>query len=104
MAEKKTARKKATGGKAGTTAAKAKKTAKTVKSTTKKTTKKAAAATKKTAKTAGGRRTSRSGPGVSIEQRQQMVAEAAYLRAERHGFEGDPTEHWLAAESEIKGR
>jgi len=31
-----------------------------------------------------------------------MIAEAAYLRAERRGFViGDPLEDWLAAEQEI---
>jgi len=40
--------------------------------------------------------------GVSPEQRQQMIAEAAYLRAEQRGFSlGDPLDDWLAAEQEI---
>ncbi len=39
---------------------------------------------------------------VSAERRHQMIAEAAYLRAERRGFViGDPLEDWLAAEQEI---
>ena len=46
-------------------------------------------------------KTSRS-TGVSPEQRHQMIAEAAYLRAERRGFSlGDPLDDWLAAEQEI---
>jgi hypothetical protein len=39
---------------------------------------------------------------VTPEERQKMIAEAAYLRAERRGFMGgDPTEDWLNAEAEI---
>lgn len=46
-------------------------------------------------------KTSRS-TDVSAEQRHQMIAEAAYLRAERRGFSlGDPLDDWLAAEQEI---
>ena len=31
-----------------------------------------------------------------------MIAEAAYYRAERRGFEGgDPVQDWLAAEAEV---
>lgn len=40
--------------------------------------------------------------GVSAAQRHQMIAEAAYLRAERRGFTpADPVEDWLTAEQEI---
>ncbi len=39
---------------------------------------------------------------VTPEERQRMIAEAAYLRAERRGFSGgDPTNDWLSAEAEI---
>jgi hypothetical protein len=39
---------------------------------------------------------------VSNETRYQMIAEAAYLRAERRGFEpGREIEDWLAAEEEV---
>ena len=42
---------------------------------------------------------------VSEEQRQSMIAEAAYYRAEQRGFQsGDPVEDWLAAEREIAER
>ena len=42
---------------------------------------------------------------VSGEQRQSMIAEAAYYRAERRGFQGgDPVVDWLAAEREIAER
>lgn len=35
------------------------------------------------------------------EERYRMVETAAYFIAERHGFQGDSTEHWAAAEKEI---
>lgn len=39
---------------------------------------------------------------VTPEERWKMVAEAAYLRAEKRGFSGgNPTDDWLAAEAEI---
>ncbi len=38
---------------------------------------------------------------VSPEMRHQMIAEAAYFRAELFGHGGDHFEHWLAAENEI---
>lgn len=48
------------------------------------------------AKTAAGRRAA-----PAAVDRHSMIAEAAYYRAERSGFTGDPMEHWLAAEAEI---
>jgi hypothetical protein len=30
-----------------------------------------------------------------------MIEQAAYFRAEKHGFQGDPADHWAAAEAEI---
>jgi len=39
---------------------------------------------------------------MSLQQRRQMIAEAAYFRAERRGFSGgDPVMDWLEAEREI---
>jgi hypothetical protein len=39
---------------------------------------------------------------VSVEARRAMIAQAAYLRAERRGFaSGGEVEDWLAAEAEI---
>lgn len=35
------------------------------------------------------------------EERYRMVETAAYFIAERHGFQGDSTEHWADAEKEI---
>lgn len=41
-------------------------------------------------------------PSVSAEERQHMIAEAAYFRAQQRGFRGgDPMDDWLAAEREI---
>lgn len=41
-------------------------------------------------------------PPVTPEQRYQMIAEAAYFRAEKHGFAGGDVAHdWLEAEVEI---
>ncbi|MGH8267539.1 MAG: DUF2934 domain-containing protein [Steroidobacteraceae bacterium] len=39
---------------------------------------------------------------ISAEGRREMIAQAAYLRAERRGFApGRETEDWLAAEQEV---
>lgn len=40
-------------------------------------------------------------PRVSNEQRYWMVAEAAYFRAESHGFKSDPVRDWIEAENDI---
>jgi len=48
----------------------------------------------------------KSGPRgpVSADDRRALIAEAAYLRAERRGFvPGHETEDWLAAEVEVDG-
>lgn len=47
---------------------------------------------------------SRKRVSMTLEGRHQMIAEEAYLRAERDGFSGDPVSHWLAAEQEIDQR
>jgi hypothetical protein len=45
------------------------------------------------------------GQHLSAEERQAMIREAAYLRAERRGFTGgSPEEDWLLAEQEIDER
>jgi hypothetical protein len=42
---------------------------------------------------------------ITLEQKLQMIAEAAYFRAERRGFVGgNPTEDWAAAEAEVEAR
>ena len=39
---------------------------------------------------------------ISPDLRQQMISEAAYLRAEQRGFSpADPLDDWLAAEREV---
>lgn len=51
-----------------------------------------------------GTRTSKPAPraALSTDDRRAMIAEAAYLRAERRGFTpGHETEDWLAAEVEV---
>lgn len=41
-------------------------------------------------------------PTISLDRRRGMIAEAAYLRAERRGFApGGEHEDWLAAEAEV---
>ena len=44
------------------------------------------------------------GKVVSPEERQRLIAEAAYFRALQRGFGGDPVADWLVAEREIDGR
>jgi hypothetical protein len=41
---------------------------------------------------------------VSNEQRRQMIAEAAYYRAQRRGFGVDPVADWIEAEAEVDER
>ncbi len=41
---------------------------------------------------------------ISAEERARMVQEAAYYRAEKRGFQGDPHEDWTAAEAEISAK
>lgn len=41
-------------------------------------------------------------PQITRQERQRMIAEAAYYRAERRGFSGGDSVHdWLAAEAEV---
>ena len=43
-----------------------------------------------------------SATGITSAQRNRMIAEAAYYRAEHRGFQGgDPVQDWLEAEAEI---
>lgn len=41
---------------------------------------------------------------VAAEERHRLIAETAYLIAERRGFQGDPLENWLLAEAEVDAR
>jgi Protein of unknown function (DUF2934) len=53
-------------------------------------------------RTAGAKTTPSRRMQVTADARRTMVAEAAYLRAERRGFApGHETEDWLAAEIEV---
>lgn len=38
---------------------------------------------------------------VTPEERMKMIEQAAYFRAEKSGFTGDPHAHWVAAEAEV---
>lgn len=38
---------------------------------------------------------------VSPEERFKMIEQAAYFRAEKHGFQVDPHANWVAAEKEV---
>ena len=59
----------------------------------------AVAGTRKKAPAAKGTRSRKS---ISSEERSHLIAEKAYLRAERRGFRGgDPVEDWLEAEAEV---
>lgn len=68
-------------------------------------TKSAAPRTRAVAATRAPKRTS---PDIVVtiapDERQRMIAEAAYYRAERRGFTGgSDVEDWLAAEAEVDG-
>lgn len=42
---------------------------------------------------------------ANTNDRHELIAQAAYLRAEKRGFQGgDPVEDWLAAEAEVDAR
>lgn len=42
-------------------------------------------------------------PVVTADYRRAMIAESAYLRAERRGFQGgDPVADWLESEREVE--
>jgi hypothetical protein len=41
---------------------------------------------------------------TSLEERFRLIQEAAYFKAEKEGFNCDPSECWLAAEAEIDAR
>ena len=46
-----------------------------------------------------------SAPGaVRPEERQRMIEQVAYLKAEKENFQGEPAKYWLEAEAEISAR
>lgn len=54
------------------------------------------------AKSTAGPAPAAAGMAVSADERRAMIAQAAYLRAERRGFApGSEVEDWLAAEADI---
>lgn len=57
--------------------------------------------TKPVAKTAAPQGTTTVSVQITYEDRERIISEAAYFRAEKSGFQGDPFEHWLAAEAEV---
>ncbi|WP_235559718.1 MULTISPECIES: DUF2934 domain-containing protein [unclassified Methylophilus] len=62
-------------------------------------------AAKKTAsKTTSTSKKTRSPAIVTSAKRLQMIEEAAYYIAEKHGFHGPSTDHWLAAEKQIDSK
>lgn len=70
---------------------------------------KAAAAKKPAAKAASVAPAAKSAPAakkpvLSPEQRYQMIQDAAYFIAERHGFSGDSAYFWSLAEAEINAK
>jgi hypothetical protein len=38
------------------------------------------------------------------EERRRLIAQSAYLNAERHGFQNSPEQNWLEAEAELDAR
>lgn len=57
---------------------------------------------KKPPRSSGTRASRGDGGGIDPVIRHQMIAEAAYLRAQARGFgDGDPMDDWLAAEQEV---
>ena len=76
-----------------------KKTAKKKTVTKKAATKKAVK--KKSAKKKGAAAKSIKKPVITMQQRYEYIAEAAYYRAEARGFQGDSTQDWLDAEAEV---
>lgn len=63
------------------------------------------AAPKKTARKAAASRPGTTGQAITDQERWRLIAEEAYLRAERRGFEqGDPIDDWLSAEREVDER
>jgi len=49
----------------------------------------------------GSTKTKLQGKSVSIEQRNLMIETAAYFIAEHNGFQSNPVDDWLIAESQI---
>lgn len=66
---------------------------------------KRAKSTRATAKAKPRKQSVETAAEITAEERQRMIAETAYYRAERRGFYGGDTVHdWLAAEAEVDAR
>lgn len=58
--------------------------------------------TTRTATHGNAERTATAAPVVTADYRRALIAESAYLRAERRGFRGgDPVADWLESEREV---
>ena len=66
--------------------------------------KKAAAKKSVTKKPAADKSAPKAAQRILASERHQMIAEAAYLRAEAQGFASDQHEDWLMAEAEVDAR
>lgn len=74
------------------------------KTVAKKATTKKASVSKSAAPTAAAKKTpakKAAPPTITAGERRGMIAEAAYLRAEAQGFNGDTYQDWVAAEAQI---
>lgn len=67
-----------------------------------KTSSKAQAPKKRASPPSGRRKSVKDESGLSADERNHWIAQAAYYRAEKRGFRGgDPVKDWLEAEKEI---
>ena len=62
------------------------------------------AAKKKTTRKKAAKKKTASKATVTAEQRYNMITEAAYFIAEKHGFMGDSVQFWLMAEAEVDAK
>lgn len=98
MSDSKTLEKKPVAKKATTKTPAAKAAAKPSTATVKKT----AATSKAKVATTKAPAKAKSVKKIGPEQHYKMVEMAAYYIAERHGFEGNPSDYWTQAEAQIK--
>lgn len=75
--------------------------AETKKKTTKRVNKATPSQVKKKTKSP---RTMKKRPVLSLEDRENMIRDTAYFRAEQNQFMGDPQEFWCEAEKEIDSK
>ncbi|MGB5200407.1 MAG: DUF2934 domain-containing protein [Sedimenticolaceae bacterium] len=87
-----------------TTAQKTSKSAATKDAAAKKTSLTKKAGPEAAGKSAAKKGTRKAAQRILASERHQMIAEAAYLRAEAQGFTSDQHEDWLMAEAEVDAR